>query len=71
MSRFTYKGITEGGMTVDGVVEAFDEIEAMELARMQCRIVQAVNPVRESKNILAMDVTKPRVKPKVLAMLCA
>lgn len=71
MSKFTYKGITEGGMTVNGVVEAFDEIEAMELARAECRIVQAVNPVREYKNFLTMDITKPRIKPNALAILCA
>lgn len=71
MPTFTYKGITEGGMPATGVVEAFDEIEAMDAARAHCRIVQEVKLVREGKNILTMDITKPRVKLKNLAILCS
>lgn len=71
MPTFTYRGITEGGMPATGVVEAFDEIGAMEAARAQCRIVQEVKLVRKSKNILTMDITKPRVKLKNLAIMCS
>ena len=60
MPTFTYTGITAAGQQIDGVVEAFDEIEAMERAREQCRVVQSVVPVREGKNLLSMDITKPR-----------
>ena len=71
MPTFTYTGMTAAGDRVDGVVEAFDEIEAMERAREQCRIVQSVKPVREGKNLLAMDITKPKAKQKNLAIMCA
>ena len=53
MPTFTYTGITAAGQQIDGVVEAFDEIEAMERAREQCRVVQSVVPVREGKNLLS------------------
>ncbi len=56
---------------IDGVGEAFDEIEAMERAREQCRVVQSVVPVREGKNLLSMDITKPKAKQKNLAVMCA
>ena len=71
MPTFTYTGMTAAGERVDGVVEAFDEIEAMERAREQCRIVQSVKPVREGKNLLTMDITKPKAKQKNLAIMCA
>lgn len=58
-------------MPATGVVEAFDEIEAMEAARAHCRIVQEVKLVRKSRNILTMDITKPSVKLKSLAIMCS
>lgn len=36
MPAYTYVGISDSGERVDGVVEAFDEIEAMEKARELC-----------------------------------
>lgn len=71
MPTFTYIGMTASGERVNGVVEAFDEIEAMELAREQCRVVQSVKLVRDGKNLLTMDITKPKAKQKNLAIMCA
>ena len=64
MPTYTYIGLSDAGERVNGVVEAYDEIEAMEQARDLCRIVQSVKEVRDGKNILAMDITKPKAKPK-------
>ncbi len=71
MPTYTYIGMSDAGERVDGVVEAYDEIEAMEKARELCRVVQNVKQVRSGKNILSMDVTKPKAKPKNLAIMCA
>lgn len=71
MPTFTYTGLSISGERVDGVVEAFDEIEAMERAREICRVVQDVKQVREGKNLLTMDITKPKAKLKNLAIMCA
>lgn len=71
MPTYTYSGKSETGNLVNGVVEAYDEIEAMEKARELCRVVQSVKEVRDSKNLLAMDITKPKAKTKNLAVMCA
>ena len=71
MPTYTYIGKSETGDRVNGVVEAYDEIEAMEKARELCSVVQSVKEVRDTKNILAMDVTKPKAKAKDLAIMCA
>ncbi|MEG1976824.1 MAG: type II secretion system F family protein, partial [Citrobacter sp.] len=72
MATFTYKGITPDGTTISGVIEAYDEIEAMESARAYCRIVQSVEAVKETKGfLLTRDITKPKVKPKRLAIVCS
>ena len=62
MPTFTYTGITAAGQQIDGVVEAFDEIEAMEKARELCRVVQSVKEVKKGANILTMDITNRRRK---------
>lgn len=71
MPTFTYTGTSYTGDRVDGVVEAYDEIEAMERARELCRVVQSVKEVRERKGLLSMDITKPKAKQKNLAVMCA
>ena len=71
MPTYTYIGKSETGDLVNGVVEAYDEIEAMEKARDLCRVVQSVKEVRDSKSLLAMDITKPKAKTKNLAVMCA
>ena len=54
-----------------GVVEAFDEFEALEKARATCRVVSKVTPVRERSNFLTMEVGSGRIKPKVIAIMCS
>lgn len=71
MPAYTYRGMSYTGERVDGVVEAFDEIEAMEQARELCRVVQSVKEVKSRKGILSMDITKPKAKQKNLAIMCA
>lgn len=71
MPTYTYTGTSRTGAKVQGVVEAFDEIEAMERARELAYIVQDISPVRGSSGALSKDIGKPRVKPKNLAILCS
>ena len=47
MPAYTYMGVANDGQRINGVVEAFDEIEAMEKARELCRVVQSVKEVKK------------------------
>ncbi len=71
MPTFSYTGVSDAGTPIDGVVEAYDEIEAMEQARELCRIVRSVKEVKEKKNFLTMEISKPKIKPKRLAIMCS
>ncbi|MEG0015153.1 MAG: type II secretion system F family protein [Gordonibacter sp.] len=71
MPTYSYTGLSEAGTPLDGVVEAYDEIEAMEQARNLCRVVRSVKEVKESKNFLTMEIGKPKVKPKKLSIMCS
>ena len=70
MPTFTYTGTSASGQPVKGVVEAYDEIEAMTLAHEQVRVVSSIKEVQES-GILNAQLTKPKAKAKNLAILCS
>lgn len=71
MPTYAYTGLSDTGASVQGVVEAYDEIEAMEKARELCRIVQEVKEVRSRTGLLSLEITKRKAKQKNLAIMCA
>ncbi|MDO4502430.1 MAG: type II secretion system F family protein [Coriobacteriia bacterium] len=71
MPTFAYTGTTEAGQVVTGVLEAFDEYEAMTLAREKVRVVSQIKEVRSKESgLLNMELTKPHVKTRTLAVMC-
>ena len=71
MAVFRYEGTSFSGQRVNGVVEAFDEFEALEKAKATCRVVSKIAPVQETPNFLKMEVGSGRIKPKVIAIMCS
>ena len=71
MPTFTYQGLNEHGDVVNGVIEAYDDIEAMAQAREQVRIVQSVKPVKAKTGLGSIEITKPKVKHKALSLICS
>ncbi len=71
MSVFKYKAISKDGVKVNGVVEAYDKIEAVNRIKETCSIVTSVSEVRR----MALDdiqLTGPQqIKDKSLALLCS
>lgn len=71
MPTYTYVGTTRRGQRVEGVVEAYDEIEAMEQARQKVLVVHSVKQVHAGSKLLNRNITKPHVSPKNLAIMCS
>ena len=71
MPTFNYTGISSSGERVEGVVEAFDDIEAMEAARARCEIVSEVHLVKKTGSFLHGDIGKPRLKANDLSIMCS
>lgn len=69
MKTFKYKGITESGAEMDGVVEAFDELDAVERIKPKCNIVTEVTEIkgRASWNITL----NKKITPKSLSVVCS
>lgn len=75
MIAYRYKGLTSGGVEVQGVVEAFDKADAVTKAKANCRVLIEIAPVKSSDGILNADIGQllggGKIKPKKLALLCS
>lgn len=68
MKTFKYRAIAQDGSTVTGVVEAYDEFEAVAEIRRSCAVVEAITPVRNDRRI-NIDINEPMwVSNKTLAL---
>lgn len=69
MTIFKYRALSESGAELDGVMEAYDEFEAVAKIKQNCPVVLSIKevPKRESK-----DLFSPRkVKDKSLSLVCS
>ena len=77
MTTYRYKGMTSSGANVEGVVEAFDQNDAMTKAKANCRVLISVEPVSSGKlnDMMNADIgdllSGGKIKPKPLALLCS
>lgn len=77
MTTFRYKGTSSSGAPVEGVVEAFDQQDAVAKAKENCRILISVEPVSAGKvnDIMNADIGElisgGKIKAKALALLCS
>lgn len=77
MITYRYKGMSSSGAEVEGVVEAFDEQDAVARARENCRVLISVEPVNNSKLSALMNAdigdlfSGGKIKAKQLTLLCS
>ena len=77
MTTYHYKGLTSNGAPVEGVIEAFDQQDAVNRSRANCRVLISVEPVNKSKfnNLMTADLGEMlnggKVQPKKLALICS
>ena len=77
MTTYRYKGTSSSGAPIEGVVEAFDEQDAVVKARENCRVLISVEPVAGGKmhDIMNADIgmllSGGKIKPKQLTLLCS
>lgn len=77
MKTYRYKGMTSSGASVEGVIEAFDQNDAVIKAKENCRVLVSVEPVSSGKmnDIMNADLGEllsgGKIKPKALTLLCS
>lgn len=71
MPNFHYKAISHTGQLLNGVIDAYDEYEAIDKIKVNAKIVTFIKQVDGKQSILHRDLGTPKVKEKDLAMLCS
>lgn len=71
MAVFKYEGTSFSGQPITGVVEAFDEFEAIEKARASCRVVSSIVAVKDRPDFLKMEIGSGKIKPKAISIMCS
>ena len=70
MLTYKYKAISKDGKNVNGVIEAYDEFEAVDKIKESCNVVVKIEPVAESKSELIKKLNEPMsIKEKTLSLI--
>ena len=73
METYSYKALTAEGVEMKGVVQAPDEITAVQQIREKCPVITSISPVREDflSRLLKMEIGNTKVKSRSLALMCS
>lgn len=72
MVTFKYQAISKDGEKVSGVVEAFNESDAVERIKQSCNVVLKLNEVKgNGSTFLNMEIGKPKLHPKAFTVMCS
>ena len=72
MPNFKYKAISLDGAKVSGVITAYDEFEAVNFVKQTGHVVTSIKEVDGKKQFsLNMTIGNPKIKEKVLALMCS
>ena len=71
MNTYRYKAVSKQGAKVSGVVEGYDEFDAVSRIKENCAFVVDISQVKEKNGILTMELGSKRVKAKSLSVMCS
>ena len=69
MTTFKYKGISKEGVELNGVIRAYDELEAVSRLRESCSIITNIEEVADTERQVSTE--KFKLKEKDLALICS
>ena len=71
MATFKYRAVSRGGAPVNGVIDAYDEFEAVDRIKESCTVVTYIQEVQAGTSLLQKEIYTPKIKHKTLALLCS
>lgn len=70
MTTYRYKGLSPDGVKLSGVIQAYNEYEAVTRLRETCSVITKIEEVRETERT-ARSVAGLKLKEKELAIICS
>lgn len=72
MPSFKYTAVSNDGHVVSGIVEAYDEFEAIDQIKQSNRVVHSIKEVDSTRpGLLQMNIGAPKILEKELALMCS
>ena len=72
MPAYKYSAISKSGVKVSGVVEGFDEFDAVDRIKQDCDIILKITEIQEKKpGLLNMEVGGNKLNAKAFSLMCA
>jgi len=71
MPKYQYHALARDGTKAEGIVDAYDELAAVDSIKESFPIVTDIREVKESTSILAMELGSQKIDLKQLAILCS
>lgn len=71
MITYKYQALSASGEKISGVVEAYNEMDAMERIKEHASVVLKITEVAEKTGFLNMDIGKPKLNAKAFTVMCS
>lgn len=71
MVTYKYTAISKNGSKVNGVIEGFDELDAMDRIKQTCDVIISLHEVNEKKNILNIEIGGNKLNSKAFTIMCS
>ena len=72
MAAYKYSAISRDGVKVSGIVEGFDQFDAVDKIRQDCDIILKISEIEEKKpGLLSREIGGNRLNTKAFSLMCA
>ena len=71
MAQFKYSAVSKSGERVNGVIDAYNEVDAANRIRENCDVILKLSEVSEKKTGLNMDIGGNKLNVKAFTVMCS
>ncbi len=71
MVTYKYTALSPSGKKVTGVVEGFNELDAVERIRQDCPVILKLTEVTAGRNLLSMEIGGNKLNTKAFTVMCS
>ena len=71
MAQFKYSAVSKGGEKVNGVIDAFNELDAAKRIRESCDVILKLEELSDKPGLLNMDLGGNKLNSKAFTVMCS
>ena len=72
METFKYAAISHSGERVSGIMEGFNELDAVDRIRQTCDVILKLTPVKQDLgSLMSLDIGGNKLNAKAFTVMCS